>query len=133
TPRLNLSTLNRLPLPQADAPCPFRYRVKVQNASRRHGVADLDLHARLVIRGLDESRPATQTSLLIPVGSRTPFPILDPRRRSSEPEDYERVYTLHVHDLHGNALDRLPPNIRDGLKDRTVPLEQLLQLGTRAF
>lgn len=71
TPSLGLSdNLNCLPQPAEIAPCGFRYRVKLQNQSHRHGVSDISLCARLVIRGIDEQRPDAQTSLVIPVGAK---------------------------------------------------------------
>lgn len=97
TPSLGLSdNLNCLPQPAEIAPCGFRYRVKLQNQSHRHGVSDISLCARLVIRGIDEQRPDAQTSLVIPVGEGSPFPALEPNTGTKPYEEYERVYTLRT-------------------------------------
>lgn len=133
TPRLRISTLNRLPQPIQVVPSGYRYRVKLQNVSRRYHVADLSLHARVVVCGLDPQRPHVQTSLRMPVGEVEPYPVLDARRHDIPPEDYERVYTLRVHEVQGAAVRRLPEDVRAGLEDRSLRLEHLLELGTDSF
>ena len=79
TPRLQVSDLNPLPQPLDRYPCGYRYRVKVRNVSRRHSVANLQLHARLVVKGLDQERPTVRSSMLLPVGANA-FPVLESRR-----------------------------------------------------
>lgn len=141
TPRLKISALNRLPT--EENPCGFRYRIKIQNRSHLYRVADLSFQARIVIRGLNKQRPNVQTSLLLPISELPPypvfdprpFPLLDPRKRRTVPEDYERVYTLRVHELKGAApaMGRLSEKIRSGLQDRTLTLDDLLREGSDAF
>ena len=75
-----------------------RYRVKVQNKSKRSAVGEFSVHARLVIPGQDSAR----TSLDIPVSKGPIFPVLD-QQRGNTPGDYERVYTLQINDLRGNV------------------------------
>jgi hypothetical protein len=133
TPRLAISTLNRFPEQMSAEPCGFRYRVKVQNTSRHYGVADLELHARLVIRGLDSARPDVQSSIQVPVGEGDPFPTLDRRTKRGAMSDFERIYTLRIHDMKGPLMRRLPEEVRAALECRTVTLEQLLELGSDAF
>ena len=133
TPRIEVSALNRLPRAPDVEPCGYRYRVKVRNLQRSYGIAELSLHARLVIRGLDEKRPEVFTAFAIPVGDAVPFPFLDGRRARERVEDSERVYTLRVHDLVDNAPKLMPAEVHVALQSRTQQLEELLTLGSDAF
>jgi hypothetical protein len=133
TPRLEVSRLNRIPQDVALHPCGYRYRIKLVNRSRHYAVGDLTLHARLVIRGLDENRPEVQTSISLPVGTDTPFPVLTRRDKKEPPEDWERVYTFDYFHMEGNALRRLPQPIKDALRQRTITLHELLEIYPGSF
>ena len=133
TPRLKVSVLNRFEQEPEIAPCGFRYRIKLINRSRHYAATDLSIHARLVVKGLDPLRPTTQTAISFPVGEPFPYPVLEARRRGAPFEDSERVYSLHIHELRGAALVRLPDPIRSRLEDRSITLEELLDMGSDAF
>ena len=133
TPRLRVSKLNQLEEPKELSPCGFRYRVKVQNRLRWHAVSGIELHARLVVRGLDESRPTSLGSLEIPVGDRSAFPVLDGRRTRERLGDSERIYTLRIHEVDTSPEPTFPLDVSLKLKDRTATIEDLLMLGTDAF
>lgn len=127
TARLRISELNKFP--DESEPCGFRYRVKVQNRSRIFAASDLGFHARLVVKGADPKRTDTQTSLLMPVAEDPVFPVLSARKWGARPSDYERVYTLRIHELRGKGLARLRPETRTKIDDGTITLEDLLAAG----
>jgi hypothetical protein len=133
TPRFEVSDLNRLPRPLDEEPCGYRYRFKVRNVQRRYGLSELSLHARLVVRGLDDQRPHTYTSFAIPVGDALPFPFLDGLRTRGRVDDSERVYKLRLHDIVDQPPPLLPADVQAALDARTKPLEELLALGSDAF
>jgi hypothetical protein len=133
TPRLDVSGLNRIPQDLVQHPSGYRYRIKLSNRSRHFAISDLDLQARLVIRGLDEHRPGVQTSIYLPVGSESQFPVLTRRHKTGHPEDWERVYTFDIYGMKGNALTRLPKDVRDGLSKKTITLDQILSRFPHSF
>jgi hypothetical protein len=133
TPRLKVSRLNRIQQDRIRHPSGYRYRVKLINRSRYFAVGDLNLHARLVIPGLDKARPDARTSIYLPVGTDTPFPVLS-RRSKREPDgEWERVYTINYLDMVGNGVSRLSPEIQDQLESRTITLHELLQIYPGSF
>ncbi|MGP8059042.1 MAG: hypothetical protein ACLP9C_05355 [Acidimicrobiales bacterium] len=137
-PRLEVSELNRIPQPKDKHPCGYRYRVKVRNKSKMFTAADLSIQARFVVRGLDKNRPSSQTSILVPVGVEEQFSALTPCRRNRPSEDSERVYTIRIFEMRGNAIDRLPDGMRERLDGKSITLEEIFvelekQCGSEPF
>lgn len=133
TPRLKVSSVNRIPQNKEQYPSGYRYRIKIMNRSRLFAVGDLNLQARLVLRGLDKERPEVQTSIYLPVGAETQFPVLTRRCKKHPPEDWERVYTFDIFHMRGNALNRLPEIANAKLGDRTITLHELLEVRPECF
>ena len=133
TPRLDVSSLNRIPQDVALHPSGYRYRIKLVNRSKRFAVGDLSLQARLVIRGLDVNRPTVQTSIYLPVGMEPSFPVLNSRSKGTPPEEWERVYTIDYFKMRGNGVNRLPHQVLAGIKDRTIILSELLKTFPGSF
>lgn len=126
TPRLDVSPLSRLP--SSDEPCGYRYRIKIVNRSWLWDAADVAIHARVVLRGLNSERPTNTTSLRIRIDD--PFPVLTSRRHQVLPGDRSRVYGLHVHDLSGDGAERLSDSTKARLTSRTITAEELMQEGS---
>jgi hypothetical protein len=133
TPRLAISTLNRVEDSSNLTPCGYRYRIKIRNRQRWYAVAGISLNARLVVKGLDAKRPEVLTSLQIPFGTGTTFPVLEGRRTRERLADSERVYTLRIHELDASAEADLPPLLLPMLQHRTATIDDLLTLGSDAF
>jgi len=100
---------------------------------RRYAIAGIVLNARLVIEGLDKENPRDLTSLAIPFGVATTFPVLEGLDVRERVEDSERVYTLHIHDLDTTAEANFPPETLLSIQKGTALVEDLLTLGTDAF
>jgi len=98
-----------------------------------YGVADISVHARLVIRGLDKRRPESSVAFSIPVGEAAPFPYIDGRNGREQADDSGRVYRLRVQELVDLAPQRLPADVHARLRARAQRLEDLMALGSDAF
>jgi hypothetical protein len=106
-------------------PLRYRYRVKIRNPSRRRSVGDLNLAARLVIRGLHPSQPDGYTAFRLRLADTHPFPVLEPGEG--------RIYTFKPIELEADGTATLPGHIRTGLETGHISLEALMGLGTDAF
>jgi hypothetical protein len=129
-PRVRISPLNR----RVDGTVPSgeRIRLKIQNRSRFFAVGDLELHARLVLVGLDPAHPRNSTSLAVPVGGSSVFPVLDRRDRSAH-ANHERVYTVRLGEMHGGGLRHVPSFILEKLEAGTLTLEDVMACSPAAY
>ncbi|HZN14153.1 MAG TPA: hypothetical protein VFB78_07805 [Acidimicrobiales bacterium] len=131
-PRIEVSALNEQP--DSTKPSGVRYRVKVRNRSRVWRVGDVSLHVRVIVVGWNEDHPTSRTSLIVPVADA--FPALErrPLRGWSKDHDEERSYTLHLNELHGGGLHRLPAFVTTQAREDTLTMTRLLGTGrTDAF
>jgi hypothetical protein len=110
---------------RSQEPVRYRYRIKVRNPNSRRSIGDLTLAARLVIQGLDESRPTAYTAFRLQLADAHPFPVLEPGEG--------RIYTFHLTELEADGRAHLPAHIRFLLDADDLLLEELMQLGTEAF
>jgi hypothetical protein len=106
-------------------PLRYRYRIKIRNPSRRRSVGDLNLAARLVIRGLHRSRPDAYTAFRLRLADTHPFPVLEPGEG--------RIYTFKPIELEADGSATLPAHVRTGLETGDISLEELMGIGTDAF
>ena len=106
--------------PHAKTPLGYVYRVKLRNPSPKRYVADVVVDARLRLEGSHPEQPGNSFLLVVPVGPGRTYPAMGPLT--------ERTLRLHIENLEGSSIERLPAGLRSRLSEGSVMLEELLSI-----
>ncbi|NTU49889.1 MAG: hypothetical protein HGA87_03200 [Desulfobulbaceae bacterium] len=106
--------------------CGWNYRVKFRNTGTRD-IVDLELVAKVRIRGLSQQRPSFWNAIYLPVDdSRIP------KVRSHRGTSKRFVILVHPSEISDSAKSALPTELQSKCENGTLSLEDLLNLGSQA-
>lgn len=103
------------------------YRIKFENAGRR-GIVDVELYAKLSVRGLNPQRPRNLEITYLPVSFGGRIPLLQPVRFT------HRRHLIRVDPNKAEEFKRkiYPNNIQRKAEENKLTLDDLLNLGTES-
>ena len=104
-------------------PSGCKYRVRFKNTGRRR-ILDLELFAKLRIRGLSTAGSTTWRAIYIPIDDAR-LPIVQSQRGTNK----RIAVQLCVTEIDEVSRPAFPPEIQEKFQDRTVRLEDLMDLG----
>jgi hypothetical protein len=113
-------------LPDDTGAASWRYRIKLLNKRRRflpHTAAvDIHVSAAIRVKALRPGAPNVWYYLTVPVGRTGQLAYMK----------WNQTLRLRLHDIDGSQTKLLPQNVRSNIEDRSIELEQLLDLGEKA-
>lgn len=104
----------------------YKYRVRFQNNGSRE-ILDLELFAKLRIKGLSKSNPLTWRAIYIPIDD----PRI-PRLRSQKGTDKRFAVQLLVSEISDLSRRCLPSPLQEKCQNQELILEDLMHLGTQS-
>ena len=133
-PKLTFSvSISKIPAPKNENErSGFKYRIKIQNSGKR-GVIDVDVMARLRIRGISNISKTNWHVINMPISSEGKVykipRILSIKNKSAHTHTLKLLIN-NVPEIQHNLI--YPKKIRDKAKKHTLVLEDLLSLGTES-
>ena len=104
----------------------YKYRVRFQNNGSRE-ILDLELFAKLRIKGLSERNPSTWRAIYIPIDD----PRI-PRLTSQKGTNKRFAVQLLVLEISDSSRRFLPSSLQEKCQNQELTLEDLMQLGTQS-